>query len=390
MNDNSTASTSTRQNEPTSGVFYTLSQARLDQFKFIEKMVRGADEFLVLCAFGSVEVVRALLKEDKTRSAITNDINMNAAHFACYGGNEDVAKLLYNFNPDLFDAKTETGLSCAKLAEQSPYDTTAIKEWLASLVEKDAKTSEQPNAKKRRTKESGIATEKQMTEEHNRAAYYIECFEEVKHMTLMTAAFFRDDEVSLLAHFRALVKSLRVQESENLNKLGMNVFHFACYGGNWRAIEFILAEQPQLLTSLTAEGLSGVDVLNMGFGDNTAVKEWLVAKDPKFFKRNAELVRAAAADTAPEDQKSVYDTLIKKMIGSAQHLDLKSHQCYTNLCTALHSVDMKDKYCAVCGFLATACEIQNVEGVVLNTTLVGFEKVYSKLVTKISTGVGRS
>ena len=147
MIDHSTASTSTRRSSgrlQKREAFVLFSQETSTMFKFLTSVVREANEFLILCAFGSEETVRKLLHEDRTIISSTNAKNMNAAHFACYGGNVHVAKLLYAFYPDLFNEK------CHELAKKSPYDTSAIIPWLDSL-EQSAGTQEttRPNTRKR-------------------------------------------------------------------------------------------------------------------------------------------------------------------------------------------------------------------------------------------------
>ncbi len=379
MHDQSTADTSTssRRND---NVFVLLSGETVDKYNFVINSVKGANDFLILCAFGSVEVIRKLLIEDKTLISLQNSMHMNAAHFACYGGNTEVANFLHIFYPELFDFKTKHGLSCKEVAEKSTNHTDEVVSWLESLKIDNSEETNQPEAKKKRTKESKKADENQIQLEVSKARFYLDCFRGFRNNYLLTAAFYKDRDIANLHHFKILMQRTQDYVLENANSLMMNIFHFACYGGNHYAVEFILAHHPNLLTSLTAEGLSGLDVFDMSFNDNPEFREWLLNKNPEFFRKNEKIVIASANNTAPEEQKVDYDKLIQQMIANAPAWNLDKHnKCYINLCTALHSADMSDKYSAVHGLLTTVCEIHKFEGIVVNTTLIGFQKALAQI-----------
>ncbi len=387
MND-ANADTSSKRRER-ANTLVMLSEETLSKYKVAIKSAKGANEFLILCAFGSVETVRALLIDDKTLISSQNNLGMNAALFACYGGNVEVAKFLHEFYPELFDKKTERGLGCKEIAALSLQDITEIKSWLSNLeVSKSAK-AEKPNTKRRR-KENSEVDENKVDHEISKAQYYLDCFRGLENLNLLTAAFLKDQVVESVHHFKESVRNLEAVGVQNANGLGMNVFHFACYGANHYAVEYILQTQPHLLTSLTAEGLSGLDVFDKGFGENPNFRKWLEKKNPEFFKQNAKLVAAAEKGSAPEEQKSDYDTLIQSMIDSANKWNLGGADvCYVNLCTALQSVDMAAKYDAVQGFLLSACKVQNVEGVILGTTLSKFQDIYKKVTSAFETTTSR-
>jgi hypothetical protein len=382
MIDHSTASTSTRRHsgrlQEREPILFSQEISRM--FNFLTSFVSEANEFLILCAFGSEDIVRKLLNEDRTLISSTNKMNMNAAHFACYGGNIKVAKLLHAFYPDLFNEK------CHDLAKESPYDTSEIIPWLNSLEQKiGTQETTRPNTRKRtaeineqfakqRTieKTQEVTSKKNIPLEVSKAQYYIDCFNGLKSIALLRFIFSNSSTIN---------KSQG--EIKLSNKLGMNMFHFACYGGNRVAAEAILEKYPELLTSLTKEGLSGLDVFDMSFNDNQQFRTWLFNKNPMFFSKNEEIVMAAVQGSAPEEQRNAYNTLIQKMIGCAQQMNFSAaDRCYVSLCTALQSFNMRDKYNAVESFLGSACKIQKIEGVVLNTTLVGFEKIFAQVAEK--------
>lgn len=385
MHDQSTADTSTRSRR-NDNVFVLLSKDTIDKYNFVIDSAKGAHDFLILCAFGSVEVVRKLLIEDKTLISMQNNMGMNPAHFACYGNNIEVAKFLHIFYPELFDFKTKHGLGCKEVAEKSMDHTSEIVFWLESLKTDMGEDTNQPEAKKKRTKESKKVDENQIDLEVSKARFYLDCFRGLRNNYLLTAAFYKDRDIVNLYHFKHLLRRTEDYVSENTNSLIMNIFHFACYGGNHYAVEFILIHHPNLLTSLTAEGLSGLDVFDMSFNDNPAFREWLLNKNPEFFRKNEKIVIASANNTAPEEQKVDYDKLIKQMIANAPAWNLDKHnQCYINLCTALQSADMSDKYSAVHGLLTTVCEIHEIKSIVVNTTLIGFQKALAQIQKHLDT-----
>ncbi len=357
-----------------------LSASTIDKYEFTLKSIKEADEFLILCAFGSAEVVRRLLIDDKTHISSLNKMRMNAAHFACYGNNIEVAKLLYAFHSELFDAKTTQGLSCKEVAAKSLSRTDEFTSWLDSLMESKEKEVENPNTKKIRIKESKSVDKNQVTLELSKASFYIDCFSDVENLNFLTAAFQKRKEVESLTSFNVAAQNPNAEGVQNTNGLGMNIFHFACYGGNPFAVEHILKRNPHLLKSLTAEGLSGLDIFDMSFNDNPEFRKWLIDKDPEFFSKNEEIVFAAANHTAPAEQQNDYNTLIQQMITNAPRWNLgKQNKCYVDLCTALQSTDMTDKYSAVQGLLSTVCEIHEIEDIVVNTTLLGFQKALVQL-----------
>jgi hypothetical protein len=383
MIDHSNSSTSTtrsssRLHEREVRVLFSHETSKM--FKFITRVVSEANEFLILCAFGSEDTVRKLLHEDRTIISSTNAKNMNAADFACYGGNIQVAKLLYAFYPDLFNEK------CHDLAKESPYDTSETISWLDSLAQnRGTQETPRPNTRKRTAEINEQAAKQRAIDEANevtsnqnkaleisRAQYYIDCFNGLEYIALLRFMFANTTTIN------------KAQGEIKLsNKLGMNMFHFACYGGNRSMVEAILEKYPELLTSLTKEGLSGFDVFDMSFNANQEFRKWLFKQSPKFFSENEKIVIAAAQCSAPEEQRSAYNTLIEKMIGCALQMNLSAaDQCYVSLCTALQSFNMGDKYNAVESFLSTACKIQRIEGVALNTTLVGFEKIFAQVIEK--------
>ncbi len=88
--------------------------------------------FMAACEFSSVIVIKEFLARDPSVIDSTNRFGMTPLHFACYGGNLAVAKLLYETEPKLLKVITQANNSCLDYAVNNFRCNEEIGQWVRS------------------------------------------------------------------------------------------------------------------------------------------------------------------------------------------------------------------------------------------------------------------